>query len=245
MVGRRQAEELAQERVIRYRRVVHLSHVLEPDMPQWPGDPRLTLEPVADLVAHGYALRRLSLGEHSGTHCNAPLSFHADGAAIDAYPAAGLVAPAVVVDVAAAAARDADHRLSLAELTAWEAAHGAVPAGALVLLHSGWAARWSEPDRFLNPGADGRMHFPGYSLAAAAWLLERRRVAGLGIDTHGVDGGDATGFAVNALVLEQPRLLLENLANLERLPPVGATVVAGPLRLAGGTGSPAAVLAFV
>lgn len=233
------------EQVIRYRRAVHLSHVLAPGMPEWPGDPPLRFETVATLAAEGYALRRLSVGEHGGTHANAPASFHADGVAIDTYPAAALVVPAVVIDVAAAAARDADHRLSVAELSAWEAAHGAVPAGAAVLVHSGWAARWGDPARFLNPGADGRMHFPGVSPAAAEWLLGERGVAGLGIDTHGIDGGDATAFAVNARVLERPRLLLECLANLDQLPPAGATIVVGILRLRGGTGSPAAVLALI
>lgn len=232
-------------RSIQYRRVIHLSHVLAPAMPQWPGDPPLQLDPVATLATHGYALRRLTVGEHSGTHANAPSSFHASGVAIDAYPAEALVAPAVVIDVSAAAARDADHRLGLAELAGWEARHGRVPAGAVVLVHSGWAARWDDPRRFLNAGADGRMHFPGVSLAAAEWLVAERGVAGLGIDTHGIDGGDAEMFTVNAHVLERPRLLLENLANLDQLPATGATIVVGVLRLHAGTGSPAAVLAFL
>lgn len=232
-------------RVIRYRTVIHLSHLLDPAMPQWPGDPQLQLDPVATLATHGYALRRLSIGEHGGTHANAPCSFHADGAGIDAYPAATLALPAVVIDVRAAVARDADHRLGVDDIADWEARHGRVPAGSAVLVHSGWGDRWDEPDRFLNVGAGGRMHFPGVSLAAAELLLAARGVAGLGIDTHGIDGGDAEMFSVNARVLERPRLLLENLANLDRLPATGATVVAGVLRLRGGTGSPAAVLAFV
>ena len=235
----------AAPRVIRYRRVVHLSHVLTPGMPEWPDDPPLAVTRVAELATHGYALRQVTIGEHSGTHANAPASFHAGGAGIDAYPADSLVAPAVVIDVGAAAARDADHRLSIAEIATWEAQHGTVPSGSLVLVRSSWAARWSEPARFLNPGSDGRMHFPGVSPAAAELLVAERRVAGLGIDTHGIDGGDADTFAVNARVLDQPRLLLENLANLDHLPPTGATIVVGVLRWRGGTGSPAAVLALV
>lgn len=238
------AEEI-EPRVIRYRRVLHLSHALAPGMPEWPGDPPLALDPVADLATHGYALRRLTVGEHSGTHANAPASFHAGGAAIDAYPAESLVAPAVVIDVSAAAARDADHRLSVDAVGAWERRHGPVPAGAVVLVHSGWGRRWAEPSRFLNRDSDGRMHFPGVSPAAADLLLAARRVAGLGIDTHGIDGGDARELAVNARVLERPRLLLENLANLDQLPPLGTTIVVGILRLRGGTGSPAGVLALV
>jgi kynurenine formamidase len=232
-------------RAIRYSRVVHLSHVLAPGMPEWPGDPPLAFDRVAAIPADGYALRRLTIGEHSGTHANAPSSFHAAGAAIVAYPAEALVRPAAVIDISAAAARDADHRLTVDEIAAWESAHGPIGAGALVLVHSGWASRWGDPARFLNRGADGRMHFPGVSLAAAERLLADRAVSGIGIDTHGLDGGDAETFTVNARVLDQPRLVLENLANLEQLPPTGATIIVGVLRLRGGTGSPAAVLALV
>ena len=233
------------EHVIRYQRVVHLSHVLAPGMPEWPDDPRLAFETVATIGGEGYALRRLSMGEHSGTHANAPVSFHAGGAAIDAYPAEALVMPAVVIDIAARAAADADHRLDVVDLTAWEAAHGGVPAGTAVLVHSGWASRWGDPQRFLNAGADGRMHFPGVSPAAAEVLLAGRGVAGLGIDTHGIDGGDATAFPINARVLDRPRVLLECLANLDQVPPTGATIVVGVLRLRDGTGSPAAVLGLI
>ena len=237
--------EAVEPRVVRYQGVIHLSHVLEPGMPEWPGDPPLAFASVAALATDGYALRRVTVGEHSGTHANAPSSFHADGAAIDAYPAEMLVVPAVVIDVSAAAAADADHRLTIDEVIAWERRFGSVPAGAAVLVHTGWCRRWGDPSRFLNAGADGGMHFPGVSLAAAELLIEARGAAGLGIDTHGIDGGDATAFAVNARVLERPRLLLENLANLDQLPPTGATIVVGVLRLRGGSGSPAAVLALV
>jgi kynurenine formamidase len=237
--------EAAAPRVVRYQRVIHLSHVLEPGMPEWPGDPPLAFFSVASLPTHGYTLRRLTIGEHSGTHANAPSSFYPDGAAIDAYPAEMLVVPAVVIDVVAAAAADPDHRLTVDEVIAWERRFGPVPAGAAVLVHSGWGDRWGDPSRFMNAGDDGRMHFPGVSLAAAGLLIETRGAAGLGIDTHGIDGGDAADFTVNARVLDRPRLLLENLANLDRLPPTGATIVVGVLRLRGGSGSPAAVLALV
>jgi len=230
---------------ITYTRVVHLSHVIAPDMPEWPGDPPLELDTVADRATDGYYMRRVAIGEHSATHVNAPVSFHEGGAAIDTYAATSLVVPAVVLDVRAAAQVDADYLASTGDLAVWERAHGVVPAGSMVLLHTGWAQRWGDPEAFLNPGDDGCMHFPGFSPSLADVLVDQRRVAGIGIDTHGVDGGLDDRFTVNTRVLERSRLVVENLANLDCLPATGATLVIGVLRLRDGSGSPAAVMAFV
>jgi len=230
---------------IAYRRVVHLSHLIDVDMPQWPGDPPLELATVAERATHGYFARRLTIGEHGATHLNAPSSFHAGGDGVDTYAAAELVVPAAVFDVRTAASADAHLLAAPSDLTAWERDHGTVPDGSVVLLDTGWASRWNDAAGFLNAGADGVLHFPGFSPELARVLIDERRVAGIGIDTHGVDGGRDQRFAVNALVLERRRLVLENLANLDQLPATGATLVIGLLRLRGGSGSPAAVLAFV
>jgi kynurenine formamidase len=113
------------------------------------------------------------------------------------------------------------------------------------LLNTGWRHFWDQPGRFINIGADGAMHTPGFSLEAARFLLEWREVAGLGIDTHGIDAGADTGLAVSRLTLARSALVLECLNNLDQLPPTGATVVVGRLRLVGGSGSPAAVTALI
>ncbi|HLF03844.1 MAG TPA: cyclase family protein [Dehalococcoidia bacterium] len=226
-------------------RAVDLSQPLHPGIPRWPGDPPPEFLDVAQIQRDGYYLRRFSLGEHSGTHLNAPASFHPGGLSVDAYPASSLVAPAVVLDVRTAAAANPDYALSPAHVLAWEEGHGAIPPGSLVLLYTGWQAKWDRPQEFLGLDDKGVPHFPGFSLAAARFLLAERVVAGLGIDTHGVDGGADSTFAVNRLVLEQPRLVLENLASLDQLPPTGAVLVIGRLRLQGGSGSPASVLALV
>lgn len=235
----------SEQRSISYRRVLSLSHAIHPAIPCWPGDPALECETIARINEQGYFLRRFSLGEHSATHMNAPAAFHPDGAAIDGYQPDYLVASAVVVDVRDRSAADADYCLSRADLQGWERKFGAVPPACLVLLHTGWQTRWGNPGAFFNQDDAGRFHFPGFGLEAVRFLLEQRQVAGIGIDTHGVDGGLDQTFAVNRLVLEQPRIVLENLANLERLPPTGATLVIGVLALKGGSGSPASVLALV
>lgn len=230
--------------VISRARVVDLSQPLHPGIPCWPGDPPPEFAPVASIQRQGYFLRRFTLGEHSGTHLNAPNTFHPGGMSVDQYAAGSLVAPAVVLDVRDAAAASPDHTLGSAQVSAWERQHGVIPAGCLVLLCTGWPERWADPDQYLGLDAQGTPHFPGFSLAAARFLVDQRGVAGLGIDTHGVDGGQDSTFAVNRLVLEQPRLVLENLANLDQLPSVGAVVFIGRLALQGGSGSPASVLAL-
>ncbi len=232
-------------RLIRYRRVVNLGHTIHPGMTGWPGDPPVVFEDAATLDREGYSLRRISLGEHTGTHLNAPASFHPGGATIDAYPAESLVRPAVVIDARTQAAGDADYLLTVDDLHAWENRHGAIPPGSLALLNTGWGQRWESGNDYLGIAADGAMRFPGFGLESAAFLLEQRGVAGIGIDTAGVDGGQDTTFAVNSLVLSEPRIVLENLTNLDLLPAVGSFLVIGALQLRDGGGSPASVLAFV
>ena len=232
-------------RIVRYRRVVNLSHPVHPGMTGWPGDPPVVFEDAATLDREGYSLRRFSLGEHTGTHLNAPASFHDGGATIDAYPAESLARPAVVIDARTQAAGNADYLLTVADIQAWENRHGPVPPGSLALLNTGWDKRWESAEDYLGMADDGAMRFPGFGLESAAFLLERRGVAGIGIDTAGVDGGQDTTFAVNSLALSQPRVVLENLANLRQLPAVGSFLVIGVLQLRGGGGSPASVLAFV
>lgn len=236
-------------KTIRYSRIVNLSHPLHPAIPQWPGDPPVEFQPVADLDTDGYFLRRFAMGEHSGTHANAPAAFHPGGVGIDAYPPDALVAPAGVIDAREAAAADPDYTLAVADLLAWERRNGPIPAGSVVLLFTGWQDRWDNPAAYLGLTASGvepaGRHFPGFGIAASRWLLTERDIAGIGIDTAGVDGGRDDVFAVNRLLLEQPRIVLENLGNLHQLPPVGVTLIIGVLPLAGGSGSPASVLAFL
>jgi len=235
----------APARRLRFDRVISLSHVLSPGIPRWPGDPEVAVDVVTSHADGGYLLHRISLGEHSGTHVDAPRAFDPAGAPVDAIPPDSLVAPAVVVDVRQQAAADPDYVLTRMDLDAWEEAHGRVAPGALVLLWSGWAERWEDPAAFLGTDAAGVLHFPGFGAEAARWLVAERRIGGLGTDTHGVDPGPSRTWDAARVVLAASGLVIENLARLDQLPPVGATLVVGLLRIAGGGGSPATVLALV
>ncbi|NCE84383.1 cyclase family protein [Pseudomonas sp. Q1] len=225
------------------RKVISLSHPVSPRIPLWPGDPPVVFAEVAALEKDGYFLRRFSMGEHSATHMNAPNSFYADAMGIDGYQPEDLVRPAVVVDVRSKTQGNPDYAVSPQDIEEWERQHGPIEPGSVVLMYTGWQHLWHDPVAFFGLDAQGS-HFPGIGEAAIGFLLEQRRIAGVGIDTHGVDPGQSTAFATNRAVLARNGIVLECLTHLDRLPAKGATLVIGVLALKGGSGSPASVMAF-
>ena len=228
------------QKTIAYSQIIHLSQIIHPEIPQWPGDPPVEFEKVADLDEDGYYLRRFSMGEHSATHMNAPNSFHPHSAGIDAYPAESLVVPAVVINMLNLAASNPDYVLAVDDVFKWEQKYGKIPQGSVVLLYTGWQDKWSDTNEFIN-----QQHFPGFATATTQFLLDERQITGVGIDTHGVDSGQDETFGTNHQVLSRRGIVLENLTNLDQLPPLGTTLAIGILRLRDGSGSPAAVMAFV
>ncbi len=218
---------------------------MSPGIPRWPSDPPVEFESWSDIDTGGYFLRRFSMSEHGGTHLTAPASYYPDGQTVDKYAPSDLMRPAVVIDVRGQCTANRDYALTTDDLIAWESQHRSVSPQTLVLLLTGWSDRWVEPDDYLGTDHNGNLHSPGFSVEAATLLMENRGVAGLGTDTAGIEPGLDDTLSVSRLVLAQPRIVLENLTNLHRLPPVGATVVISVLRLVGGSGSPAAVTAFV
>lgn len=232
------------ERNIAFRRVVDLTHPIRPSIPIWPGDPPVQFETIASLAEEGYFLRRFSMGEHSGTHVSTPSALFDQGSGPDSIPPEALVAPAVVIDSRSSAGMDPDYVLTVDDFTEWERRHGKIPPRSIAMLLTGWGRYWDEPERFINLGADGLMHTPGFTSYAVSFIFDERGAAGIGIDTHGVDAGADTGLDASRAALSRGGLVLECLNNLDRLPVTGATLVIGRLPLVGGSGSPASVLAL-
>ncbi|HEX2050909.1 MAG TPA: cyclase family protein [Actinomycetota bacterium] len=189
-------------------------------------------------------------GEHVGTHVDAPVHWVTgrDGLDVASVPAARLVGPACVIDKAREAAADPDFLLSVDDVRAWERDHGPLPEGAWLLYRTGWDARAHDQDAFLNADDTGP-HTPGMDAECARWLAEEAPVAGVGVETVGTDAGAAhsfePAFPCHHFVLGAGKLGLTQLANLGRLPPTGAVLVVAPLKIEGGSGSPARALAFV
>jgi len=202
-------------------------------------------ETVADFEKDGYFLRRFSMGDHSGTHLSAPSSFQSGAPGHKGFSPQDLVRPAIVIDVSVQANADRDYALTMNDVFDWESDHGPVPQGCVVLLRTGWQARWDDPSDYLGGNSSDQLHFPGFGLDTAQLLLEGRNVAGLGTDTAGVEPGTDTGFSVSRFALEYGHIVLENLTELDKLPATGILLVVGLLRLEGGSGGPAAVTALV
>lgn len=235
----------SQANTINYSRVVDLSHVIAPDMPLWPGDPAVEFVDTAQFDKDGYFLRKFTMGEHSGTHMNAPNSFHKDGMGIDRYEPQSLVVQAVVIDIRKEAQANADYVLTEGDILIWESKYGKVPKDSVVLLYTGWQEKWSDPKAFFNKDAEGKLHFPGFDGKATSFLLKERGIKGVGIDTHGVDPGLDLTYQTNTQVLAQNGIILECLTHIDQLPATGTTLVLGILRLKGGSGTPLSVMAFV
>ncbi|ETK36650.1 cyclase family protein [Microbispora sp. ATCC PTA-5024] len=189
-------------------------------------------------------------GEHTGTHFDAPIHWVTarEGEDVAQVPPSRLVAPAVVLDFAAEAAADPDFLLEVEHVDAWVREHGPLPDGGWLLYRTGWDARANDQAEFLNADDTGP-HTPGISVACARYLAEETPILGIGVETVGTDAGAAhsfdPAFPCHSFLLGAGKYGLTQLRNLDRLPPTGAVILAGPLPITGGSGSPARVLALV
>ena len=230
---------------------VDLSHELSPDAVFWPtAAPFSMTTDFEGMTDKGYFYSAYSFctAEHGGTHIDAPVHFAEGAHHVNEIPVGQLIGPAVVVDVSAAVQADRDHRISVADVEAWEARHGAIPEGSIVLFRTGFGQYWPDAAKYLGTARRGaeavaELSFPGLHPDAAAWLMERRGVKAVGIDTASIDYGKSTHFETHVALMTHNVPAFENVANLDRLPPTGAFVVALPTKIRGGSGGPLRIVA--
>ena len=237
---------------IRPSLLVDLTHPFNAQTVYWPTSPSsFQLQQLSHgLVAGGwfYAANTFCAPEHGGTHLDAPIHFAEGGLSVDQLPMENLVGRAVVLDISAQASRDPDYRLTSDDIEAFERKHGRIQAGTLVLLRTGWSRRWPDRKSYLGddtPGDDSKLHFPSFGEPAARLLVEDRKVAALGADVASIDYGQSKDFVVHRVMAARNVPGLENLTNLERLPPTGAIVIALPMKIEGGSGGPVRVVALL
>jgi kynurenine formamidase len=239
-------------------RIVDLTQPLGPDTPviglppQFGASPGVSMEVISRFDDRGPAWywNVLTLGEHTGTHFDAPVHWitgrDLPDNCCDSIPASRFVGPACVIDVTDAVDHNPDFLLMPEHVVAWEATHGRIPAGAWVLLCTGWSKRTSAKE-FLNVTDDGP-HTPGFHQSTSTMLATERDVTGVGVETVGTDAGQAgtfdPPFPNHTIMHGAGKFGLASLCNLDQLPATGAVVIAAPLRIVNGSGSPLRVLAI-
>ena len=240
-------------------RVVDLTQPLNANTPilelpdQWGQTLPFTLHEISRYDDRGpfWYWNTFETGEHTGTHLDAPAHWATgrDKGTVDTIPPSGLIGPAAVIEMRAECDANPDALLKTGHILGWERRHGQIPRGAWVLVRTGWASRFSDPAAYRNTGEDGMSHVPGISREAAELLTQRRDILGVGVETVGTHAGMAgtfdPPFPSHNIMHGAGRLGLTSLANLAQLPEAGAVVIALPLKIEGGSGSPVRAIALV
>jgi kynurenine formamidase len=228
-------------------KIVDLSYPLNKNSAFWPGEnyKPFELHTIATLEQNGVLSKAFASPEHLGTHIDAPNHFAKDQISVDQIKPESLFAPGVVIDVVGPVSLDPDFRLSIDHIKAWETQHGRIPDGAIVMLHTGWDRHWGDTLRYQNKDAHGEMHFPAFSAEAAKFLIEERKVRGIGLDTMSMDCGLSKDFPAHKVVNGAGRYGLENVANLDKLPPRGFYLFVAPMKIETGSGGPTRIFAIV
>ncbi len=240
-------------------KVVDLTQPLHPGTPvihlpaQFEASPGFTLRTICryDQAGPAWYWNAVAMGEHTGTHFDAPVHWITGKDRPDntcaTIPARRFIGPACVIDLVDEVAADPDFLLKPAHIERWEADHGVIASGSWVLLWTGWSNR-QDPKAFLNEAEDGP-HSPGLAPEAVSMLAHERDVLGVGVETIGTDAGQAAGFdppfPCHHIMHGAGKLGLASLCHLDQLPPAGAIVIAAPLKIVDGSGSPVRVLAIV
>lgn len=235
-------------------KMIDLSHAYGPDTLYWPTDEKgFQFERGNNgrtPKGYYYAANRFSTAEHGGTHLDAPIHFAEGKPTADQVKLERLAGEAVVVDVTAACAKDPDYQIGIADLHAWEERNKRQLVDVILLLKTGWGERWPDRERYLGTPRSGpdtlaELHFPGLAPEAARWLVEHRAVKSIGIDTASIDYGQSKMFETHVICCEHEVPIFENVADLDGLPEQGSWVVALPMKIAGGSGGPLRIVAFV
>jgi kynurenine formamidase len=248
--GMGRGESVATKSSLLEARVVDLTYAFDASTIYWPTAKAFEWQKESwgpSARGYFYAAARYAASEHGGTHLDSPIHFAEGKARVDEIPVERLMGPAVVIDVSAACAKDRDCLLVVTDIESWEKQHGPISKGAMVLVRTGWGKFWPDKKKYLgddSPGEAGNLHFPGIAPAAARFLVERK-VSGVGIDTASLDHGPSKDFLTHQALGRAGIYGLENVANLDQLPATGATVIALPMKIKGGSGAPTRIIAFL
>ncbi len=232
--------------------LVDLTHAFGGDTVYWPtATTKFQLEQLAygpTDAGYFYSANSLCTPEHGGTHLDAPIHFAEGQQTTAEIPLERVVRPAVIIDISPKSQADRDYQLSREDVVEFERERGQIERGTIVLLRTGWSRYWPNVREYLGddtPGDASKLSFPSYGEDAARLLVEERQVAALGVDTASIDIGRSQDFRVHRIAAARGVPGLENLTNLDQLPPRGAIVAALPMKIARGSGGPLRAIALV
>jgi kynurenine formamidase len=232
--------------------MIDLTHPFDAETIYWPTEDGFKLVPeTAGVTEQGYyyAANRFMCAEHGGTHLDAPRHFSKDGQTVDQVPLKRLIGPAALIDVSLPCAADQDYQVTNQDLEYWELSHGESLEDRIVLIYTGFGRYWPDRDKYLGTVEQGKealanLHFPGLEPKAADWLVSKRHIRLVGIDTASIDYGQTRDFAAHQRLFRDNVPALENLAHLDQLPDGDFSIVALPMKIAGGSGAPCRVVAL-
>lgn len=234
------------QKTISIENIVDMSHTLTPDTPYNPTSGyyypfRATT--MTTIKNEGSNARRWDIHEHIGTQIDAPIHFHEGGQTLDKLAVNTLVAPLAIIDIRERARSNPDALLTVDDIGAWERRHGRLPRGAAVFLWSGWDAKINDPKAYVNLDDANTMHFPGFAMDAIAFLIRERDVVGIGTDALSPDVGPSADFPVHKAWHAAGKWNVECVANLDRVPPAGATVFIGASKVGDAAGGLVRIIA--
>lgn len=242
---------LAQTRQLTYSHLVDLSYAYDSTTIFWPTEKGFILEnEFAGMNPKGYwyESNKFCTPEHGGTHIDAPIHFAKDHRTVDEIPLDQLIGTGIILDVSEKCSADRDYQVQVSDFESWEKTNGPLPDGAIVLLRTGFGKYW--PDRVNYMGTDERgesavakLHFPGLDPETAKWLVANRKIKAIGLDTPSIDYGQSTLFGSHVTLYAHDVPAFENVANLDKLPVKGFTVIAFPMKIKGGSGGPLRIAA--
>jgi kynurenine formamidase len=233
---------------------IDLSYAYDSTTLYWPNNPtgfvHTTEAEGVTPLGYFYSSYSLSTPEHGGTHLDAPIHFSKDHLTIDQIPLESVTGDAVVIDVSEKALQDRDYLVSVADIENWEKEHGLIPENTIILFRTGYGKYYPDREKYFGSAKRGseaipELHFPGIDPETTQFLVEKRKIKALGLDTPSMDYGQSKDFKTHQILLGANKPGFENVANLDQLPATGVYVVALPMKIKKGSGAPLRIIASV
>lgn len=232
-----------------FTKIIDLTHTIAENIPYWPEESiqnnLFHKRIISEHKESGFLSHMINIPEHYGTHIDAPIHGDETKISVDQIPIERLASNGIVIDTEEKVKSDYDYQLEIADIQSWEKKFGKIYDKSIVIMRTGWSKYWYDAKKYLNMDNRGIMHFPGFSRRAIEFLINERGINGIGVETLSIDCGNSSKFEVHRSLFEANRYAIENLANIDLLPPKDFLILSLPLKIKGGSGSPARVVALI